>query len=432
MLCITVTQIEFTLLHTAKEVLFESFLLSKMNQTVDESELLIEVPDILKRLALTVVKSFYETEHSAIVNLLVKHTCVKEDDLSDLLKFEKKQLRNVLARLKNDKLVKQRVYKGKQADTGNTIAFNYFFIDYKLFVNVIKYKLDHIRNKIEHDEREATNRPSFVCSQCNKRYSDLEIDRLLDPMSGNLYCEFCGGPIEEDTTGVEQKQSSRSLLALFNEQMEQIFILLRGCENFKLAPEILEPGPALCLKQLVSRNSGSGGSNAKQGWSTKAQVNENLYEHDIKINMGDEKVDEEKATKEVPLWISQSTVGPSADIAESPSTSSNNLTKEQPHTANNEIMKNLLLHENKKARLDESVGSLPQDSSDESDSGFHNVTEENAGTQGDSDDDDDITVKIGDKNIALDDITDEMIENMTTEEHDNYMKAYQEAFSHLY
>ena len=47
-------------------------------------------------------------------------------------------------------------------------------------------------------------------------------------------------------------------------------------------------------------------------------------------------------------------------------------------------------------------------------------------------DDDEITVKIGDKDIALDDITDEMIEKMTPEEHDAYMKAYQEAFSHLY
>ncbi len=408
-----------------------------MNETVDDTELLTEVPDILKRLALTVVKSFYETEHTAVLNLLVKHTCVKEDDLSDLLKFDKKQLRNVLARLKNDKLVKQRVYKGKQADTGATITFNYFFIDFKLFVNVVKYKLDHIRNKIEHDEREATNRPSFVCTQCNKRYSDLEIDRLLDPSSGNLNCEFCGGPIDEDTTDVEQKQNSRSLLALFNEQMEQIFVLLRGCENIKLAPEILEPGPALCMKQLVPRTSASSGGNTKQGWHTKGLVNENLYEHDIKINMGDEKVSEEtRKTKETPLWISQSTVGPLGESGASTSTE-NVAPTETPQTANHEIMKDLLAHENKKAKLDESVKSLPQESSDESDNEFSNVADTSHGggeknTQADSEDDEDITVKIGDKNIALDDITDEMIEKMTPEEHEAYMKAYQEAFSHLY
>lgn len=414
-----------------------------MNRTVDEPELLTEVPDILKRLALTVVKSFYETEHAAIVNLLVKHTCVKEDDLSDLLKFDKKQLRNVLARLKNDKLVKQRVYKGKQADTGSTLTFNYFFIDYKLFVNVVKYKLDHIRNKIEHDEREATNRPSFVCNQCHKRYSDLEVDRLLDPMSGNLNCEFCGGPIDEDVTDVEQKQSSRSLLALFNEQMEQIFVLLRGCEDIKLAPEVLEPGPALCMKQFVHKTYTAGGSNTKQGWSNKGVPNENLYEHDIKINMGDEKANEEtRKAKETPLWIRESTVGPLGD-GEYPSTSTENVpAAELQPTANHEIMKNLLAHESvsKKPKLEESLKNLQNESSDESDAEFSNVANvttfsqdaDKKGTEEESDDEEDITVKIGDKNIALDDITDEMIEKMTPEEHEAYMKAYQEAFSHLY
>jgi hypothetical protein len=97
----------------------------------------------------------------------------------------------------------------------------------------------------------------------------------------------------------------------------------------------------------------------------------------------------------------------------------------------------LLAHENKKAKLDESVKSLPQESSDESDNEFSNVADTSHGggeknTQADSEDDEDITVKIGDKNIALDDITDEMIEKMTPEEHEAYMKAYQEAFSHLY
>ena len=411
-----------------------------MNENVDDPELLTEVPDILKHLVLTVARSFYETEHMVVVNLLVKHTCVKEDDLSELLKFDKKQLRNITARLRNDKLVQQRVYKTKQADTGVTVTFNYLFIDYKLFVNVVKYKLHHIRNKIEHDEREATNRPSFVCTQCDKRYSDLEIDRLFDPSSGSLSCEFCSGSIKEDTADIEQKQNSRSLLARFNEQMERIFILLRGCEDIKLAPEILEPSPELCMKQILPRSAtlGAGASSTKQGWATKTQVNENLYEQGIQINMGEEKVNEEtRKAKETPLWISQSTVGTLEEAGGYPSTSAETaIAPEAPQTANHEIMKDLLAHENKKPKL-EDVKNLRQESSDESDTEFHNVpdttqSKEEKNAQGDSEDDEDITVKIGDKNIPLDDITDEMIEKMTPEEHEAYMKAYQEAFSHLY
>lgn len=419
-----------------------------MNQAVDEPELLTEVPEILKRLARVIVKSFYETEHAAIINLLVKHTCVKEEDMFELLKFDKRQLRTVLERLKRDKLIKQRTFKEKQADTGNTITFNYFFIDYKLFVNVVKYKLDHIRNKIEHDEREASNRPSFVCKQCDKRYSDLEIDRLIEPSTGNLICEFCSGPIDEDLTDVEQKQNSRSLLALFNDQMENVFILLKGCENIKLAPEVLEPGPALCMKQIVQRP--SNGSNSKTGWTNKGLTSNNLYEQDIQINMGDEKVsDESKKLKETPLWIKESTIGQVSGeiVAKATVPSDKALSTDSTQVANHDIMKDLLAHESmsKKPKLEENVKSLQDGSSDDSDAEFSNVADVGSvnlktghasggtkGTEEDSEDDEEITVKIGDKNIALDDITDEMIEKMTPEEHEAYMKAYQEAFSHLY
>ena len=63
-----------------------------MNGVMDEPALLLEVPPVLKRLAKLVARGFYEDEHVALVNVLTnaKHPCVKEEDLMELLKFEKK------------------------------------------------------------------------------------------------------------------------------------------------------------------------------------------------------------------------------------------------------------------------------------------------------------------------------------------------------
>ncbi|VDN15676.1 unnamed protein product, partial [Dibothriocephalus latus] len=52
-----------------------------------------EVPDCLKKLVRTIVRSFYSREHSLIMDLLVRNTIMKEDDLCERLRFEKKQLR---------------------------------------------------------------------------------------------------------------------------------------------------------------------------------------------------------------------------------------------------------------------------------------------------------------------------------------------------
>lgn len=43
------------------------------------------------------------------------------------------------------------------------------------FVNVVKYKLDVMRKKMETEERRATSRASFICHNCCKTFTDLEV-----------------------------------------------------------------------------------------------------------------------------------------------------------------------------------------------------------------------------------------------------------------
>ena len=110
------------------------------------------------------------------------------------------------------------------------------------FVNVVKYKLDHVRKKMETEERDATSRASFKCPHCTKTFTDLEADQLFDPMSGEFRCYLCHSVVVEDQAAMPKKDS-RLLMARFNEQMEPLYSLLRDVEDVKLAPSLLEPEP---------------------------------------------------------------------------------------------------------------------------------------------------------------------------------------------
>lgn len=55
---------------------------------------------------------------------------------------------------------------------------------FRVLVNVVKYKLDHMRRRIETDERDSTNRASFRCPCCLSTFTDLEANQLFDPMTG--------------------------------------------------------------------------------------------------------------------------------------------------------------------------------------------------------------------------------------------------------
>lgn len=142
-----------------------------------------EVPASLKRLAKYTVRGFYGVEYSLALDVLIRYPCVKEDDILQLLKYERKQLRAVLNTLKTDKFVKMRM-RVETGSSGKSTRHNYYYINYKVLVDVVKYKLDHVRRKIEADERHSTTRSSFKCPSCLNIYTDLEVNQLFDTFTG--------------------------------------------------------------------------------------------------------------------------------------------------------------------------------------------------------------------------------------------------------
>lgn len=426
-----------------------------MNQTLlEEPELLTEVPPILKRLAKTTAYGFYEAEHIAIICLLTVVPCVDEDTLLERLNFDKRQLRQALARLRSDKLVKQRVHKEKQPETGTFSVYNFYFINFKVFVNVVKYKLDHIRKRLEKDEQQAKNRPSFSCTLCENKYSDLEVDRLLDMTTGLLKCSFCGGDVEEDMAD-KHRSLNKSSLALFNEQMEPLFKLLRACENINLAPQVLEPQPTTVQLKAAANRAHSGSS--KGGWSNDKKAID-LYDQSISVNVGGsgDKVESKTAAKELPVWMAKSTVyDTNAEESKLPG-----LTDKKQHSAKDaktigdtDILSDLLAHENvaKKPKLaaEESKRNESEDSEPDSEQNdlvsVKNAADKSRGNGNDkvtevlemSDDDnedEEVMVKVGSDSIPMSKVVNDhtIMERMTEEEHENYLHLYHKYFEQFY
>lgn len=202
----------------------------------------MEVPAALQRLVRIVMRTFYSTEHSLLMDLLIRKPCMREDELENLLLFERKQLRALIAQLRTDKMLKARLRMETGPD-GKATRQNYHYINYKAFVNVVKYKLDHMRRKIETEERDNTSRASFVCTECKKAYTDLEADQLCDRMTGEFKCCNCGASVEEDPN-VQPQADARLVLAKFNDQMAPLYLLLKEVEDIVLPSDLLEPEPS--------------------------------------------------------------------------------------------------------------------------------------------------------------------------------------------
>ncbi|XP_053184566.1 general transcription factor IIE subunit 1 [Scomber japonicus] len=279
-----------------------------------EPQLLTEVPAALKRLAKQVVRGFYGVDHALALDVLIRNPCVREEDMLELLKFDRKQLRSVLNTLKADKFVKCRM-RVETAPDGKTTRHNYYFINYRVLVNVVKYKLDHMRRRIETDERDSTNRASFRCPCCFSTFTDLEANQLFDPMTGTFRCTFCQTEVEEDESVCPD---ARTPVARFNEQIEPIYALLRETDDVNLSHDLLEPEPCEipALKQSRERSAAAGNAAAgphREAWSNKGSSYADLYTQNVVISMEEQEeqlkqANEGKAPKERPVWLTQSTV----------------------------------------------------------------------------------------------------------------------------
>ncbi|EPB72702.1 TFIIE alpha subunit [Ancylostoma ceylanicum] len=178
-------------------------------------------------------------EHYLVVYYIMRSVCIREENLRSRLNFDQKQLRQLLAGLKNEKLVKDRLLQQKN-ETGRNVSIIFYFINYRAIINVLKYKIDHMRQMLEAREKNELQKANYKCEQCGAQYEDMDIDRIFDPQTGTLKCWRCQGEVTQDITG-GPTQVTRTLLARFNEQMLPLFAAIRELAGIQLAPHLLEP-----------------------------------------------------------------------------------------------------------------------------------------------------------------------------------------------
>ncbi|NXH16552.1 T2EA factor, partial [Bucco capensis] len=417
---------------------------------MEEQNLIREVPAALKRLTKYIVRGFYGVEYALALEVLIHYPCVKEDDLLQLLKYERKQLRTILNTLKADKLVKLRM-QVETGPNGKSTRHNYYYINYKVLVDVVKYKLDHVRRKIEADERDSITRSSFKCPFCFSTYTDLQVNQLFDVFTETFRCTYCNTEVEEDASALA-KCDARTLLAKFNEQIEPIFVLLRDTEDIVLPYDLLEPQPtqiAILSESFDQKVSSSVLESSSQSvkWANRSSSSSNMYTQNLVIGVQDseaKKKTKEKATKKQPIWMSQSTMDGATTATKSTGVNASEETEENIHETitENEIIKTLLIYESKSSSSTDQAPfvkrKLPESGSDTSESEEYakhsRVGVKVAGSNFEQQETQGPVLMVAGQPHSYVEVSEnpELVSLMTDEERETYIKVGQEIFQSVF
>lgn len=192
----------------------------------------------IRRLAQVVARVFYDDRHIVLMDQLIGITVLPADVLAHRLGIQVKELAAMAAKLVEDKLVCNfRRNEIKDNITSRTFQRTYYYLDYKLFLDVTKWRMMTIRKQIDMRLRNELDNKGYVCPRCKKSFSTLEVAHLLDMFRNIFVCDTPGCNTElVDNEEADDVKKSKDSLMRFNEQLSNILNSLRATEGIALPP----------------------------------------------------------------------------------------------------------------------------------------------------------------------------------------------------
>ncbi|KAI0628573.1 TFIIE alpha subunit-domain-containing protein [Trametes polyzona] len=189
--------------------------------------------ETLRLLVQHVSRAFYEPKFTVVMDQLVRHPVLKDDDLAGRMGLQLKELNKIMATLEGHKLV--RIYRQNELKEGaqRSVGRQYFYIDYQSFCNVVKWRMAEMRRIIDQGLRNELDSKGYICPQCHKSFQPLEVDRLIDFAKGTFNCDICGAELI-DNENAENVVGSQDRMQRFNRQMRFILEGLRKTEDMVL------------------------------------------------------------------------------------------------------------------------------------------------------------------------------------------------------
>ncbi|KAJ2897536.1 hypothetical protein IWW38_001682 [Coemansia aciculifera] len=206
---------------------------------------------VVRQLVAVVARTFYKDEYIIALDYLNWHEIARIDVLSKHLRVVTKEAYRIFRDLEKQKLV-YRVTR--QEDVVLNLPFqrtrksDYFFIDYRKFVDVVKWRIWKLQGQVQLRTEKEQKNVGYDCPDCKKHFNKMDVLSLIDQVTGVFRCDYCAGELVDNTV-LEMELKSRKELTRFTMQTKVILTLLKKTDDITLPPptplsEVPVPNPS--------------------------------------------------------------------------------------------------------------------------------------------------------------------------------------------
>lgn len=278
--------------------------------------------DTVRSLIRFVARGFYSTPYVLILDAVLLHSVLSEDDLTHLLSIKRKELRSLCNKLCDDRLLSGQVQKEENFALRLTTR-TYYYIHITEAIDAIKWKVHSIVNLLKQEMSHFGNPQGYVCPRCGKKVSQLDAISLLNEDKTDFECDVCGGVLIEDDS-LQQALLRQFKLEKLMGQVDPVIGYLKRIDESSIEDNNFE---GALMKAIPAQSSSNSQYTAKmfskirtgmlqslQNAASKAQAT--LH---VSITANDENYEREVQEKEesrlkieqnaLPSWHLASTVG---------------------------------------------------------------------------------------------------------------------------
>ncbi|KAM3474822.1 hypothetical protein MY8738_007697 [Beauveria namnaoensis] len=182
--------------------------------------------DLAVTLVKSVMRAFYSTRDILVIDALILHEALRDDDLAYLMATNPKDLHKICGKLREDRFLT--VHTRPELREGNPRPSNrtWYYINYRHTIDAIKWRVYTIDKDVQGTTERTAEKKEYVCPFCKAEWSPLEV---LDSHGPNGFiCHRCGHILtfEADRNAGGHEQSTR-----LNDQFKFMSDLLQKIDN---------------------------------------------------------------------------------------------------------------------------------------------------------------------------------------------------------
>ncbi|TAQ87715.1 hypothetical protein B7494_g3954 [Chlorociboria aeruginascens] len=203
--------------------------------------------DLAQVLVRSCVRSFYDTKHILIVDALIIHSALRDDDMAYLMGMNTKELHKLCGRLKEDRFLavhtRAEIREGQQRPMNRT----YYYIDYRATIDAIKWRVYLIDKAVQGNTIPSEERKEYFCARCKSRWTVMEVLDKTGPQG--FLCHKCGFLLQHD---LENNHGGHEKSTKLNAQFKFITDLLPKIDQVVIPENTFEQ--ALSSARKVNRD----------------------------------------------------------------------------------------------------------------------------------------------------------------------------------